>query len=82
VRQLTGRTMTDHIVVFEGTERLVGQTVRVAVKDSSPFTLYGDVLTEEVIGANPGRESGGDVANTPDLAVGVRPNKFSLPLVS
>src|SRR5262245_35168563 len=27
--QLTGRTMTDHIVVFEGNERLVGRTVRV-----------------------------------------------------
>src|SRR5436305_320804 len=26
-RQLTGRTMTDHIVVFAGNERLVGQTV-------------------------------------------------------
>src|SRR5262249_51059858 len=30
--QLTGRTMTDHIVVFEGNERLIGQTVSVAVQ--------------------------------------------------
>ena len=27
--QLTGRTMTDHIVVFDGTRRLIGQTVTV-----------------------------------------------------
>ena len=26
--QLTGRTMTDHIVVFDGNERLIGRTVR------------------------------------------------------
>jgi tRNA-2-methylthio-N6-dimethylallyladenosine synthase len=43
VKQLTGRTMTDHIVVFDGTDRLVGRTVRVAVTDASPFTLYGEV---------------------------------------
>src|SRR4029078_8766661 len=30
-RQLTGRTMTDHIVVFDGNPRLIGQTVAVAV---------------------------------------------------
>ena len=28
VRQLTGRTMTDHIVVFDGHDRLIGQTLR------------------------------------------------------
>jgi tRNA-2-methylthio-N6-dimethylallyladenosine synthase len=57
VKQLTGRSMTDHIVVFDGTDRLIGQTVRVAIDNSSPFTLYGKVLTEEMIGveenANP-----------------------------
>jgi tRNA-2-methylthio-N6-dimethylallyladenosine synthase len=51
VRQLTGRTMTDHIVVFDGTDRLVGQTVAVAVEDASPFTLYGRPVTAEVVGA-------------------------------
>ena len=51
VKQLTGRSMTDHIVVFDGSERLVGHTVRVAVEDASPFTLYGRVLTGEVPGA-------------------------------
>jgi tRNA-2-methylthio-N6-dimethylallyladenosine synthase len=48
--QLTGRAMTDHIVVFDGTERLSGQTVRVQVEDASAFTLYGRVLTGEHAG--------------------------------
>jgi tRNA-2-methylthio-N6-dimethylallyladenosine synthase len=48
--QLTGRTMTDHIVVFEGHERLIGQTVRVEIKEASAFTLFGTVQTSEQIG--------------------------------
>jgi tRNA-2-methylthio-N6-dimethylallyladenosine synthase len=50
VKQLIGRSMTDHIVVFDGTDRLIGCTVQVAVADSSPFTLYGTVLTDESVG--------------------------------
>ncbi|MBY0461172.1 MAG: tRNA (N6-isopentenyl adenosine(37)-C2)-methylthiotransferase MiaB, partial [Gemmataceae bacterium] len=50
VKQLTGRSMADHIVVFDGTDRLIGHTVRVAVTDASPFTLYGDILTDAVTG--------------------------------
>jgi len=46
-KQLTGRSMTDHIVVFDGNERLIGQTVRVAIHEASPFTLYGTVETSE-----------------------------------
>ena len=49
--QLTGRTMTDHIVVFDGPARLAGNTVPVLVTEASPFTLYGDVITGEFIGA-------------------------------
>ncbi|HEY1190665.1 MAG TPA: MiaB/RimO family radical SAM methylthiotransferase, partial [Gemmata sp.] len=74
--QLTGRSMADHIVVFDGTARLVGHTVRVAVTDASPFTLYGDVLLDEVVGAQdlpPEREQRG--------APPSRPDRFSLPLV-
>lgn len=48
--QLTGRTMTDHIVVFDGNERLAGQTVDVVVEDASAFTLFGSVVTGEPIG--------------------------------
>jgi tRNA-2-methylthio-N6-dimethylallyladenosine synthase len=44
-RQLTGRTMTDHIVVFEGNERLVGHTVTVTVQEATAFTLFGIVDT-------------------------------------
>ena len=49
-RQLTGRSMTDHIVVFDGSPRLVGQTIQVLIREASSFTLYGDVETSEVDG--------------------------------
>src|SRR5262249_51464722 len=57
IRQLTGRSMSDHIVVFDGTERLIGQTVQLAIMDASPFTLYGDVLTEELVGETESRHA-------------------------
>jgi tRNA-2-methylthio-N6-dimethylallyladenosine synthase len=47
VKQLTGRTMTDHIAVFDGPDRLIGRTVTVDVSDASAFTLYGAVRTGE-----------------------------------
>ncbi len=31
---------------------LIGQTVQVRISDASPFTLYGTVLTEEVVGVD------------------------------
>lgn len=49
-RQLTGRTMTDHSVVFDGHPRLIGQLLNVTIEAASPFTLYGRVETEEVLG--------------------------------
>jgi tRNA-2-methylthio-N6-dimethylallyladenosine synthase len=42
--------MTDHIVVFEGNERLIGQNVSVMIDDASAFTLFGTVATQEQIG--------------------------------
>ena len=45
IQQLTGRTMTDHIVVFDAPDRLVGQTVQVDIEDASSFTLFGRVKT-------------------------------------
>jgi tRNA-2-methylthio-N6-dimethylallyladenosine synthase len=48
--QLTGRARTDHIVVFDGNERLTGQTVRVAVEEATAFTLFGTVATGEQVG--------------------------------
>ena len=37
----------DRIAVFDGTERLVGKMVRVAVEDASAVTLFGRVETTE-----------------------------------
>lgn len=48
--QLTGRSMTDHIVVFDGPARLAGHTVRVLIDDASAFTLFGIVETAELVG--------------------------------
>jgi len=50
-RQLTGRTMTDHSVVFDGNPRLIGQILNVTVEAASPFTLYGRVETDEISSA-------------------------------
>ncbi|GIW80005.1 MAG: tRNA-2-methylthio-N(6)-dimethylallyladenosine synthase [Gemmatales bacterium] len=47
--QLTGRTRTDHIVVFDGNPRLIGQTVSVQVEAATAFTLFGKVVTHEVV---------------------------------
>ncbi len=48
--QLTGRTVTDHIVVFEGNERLTGQIVAVDIAEATAFTLFGAVVTGEQVG--------------------------------
>lgn len=48
--QLTGRTRTDHIVVFDGNPRLAGQTMEIDIDDATSFTLYGNVVTNEQIG--------------------------------
>jgi tRNA-2-methylthio-N6-dimethylallyladenosine synthase len=50
VPQLTGRTMTDHIAVFNAPHRLIGQTIKVDVVDASGFTLFGQVRTDEQVG--------------------------------
>ncbi len=44
--QLTGRTHCDRIVVFEGTERLIGQTIPIGIYDATAHTLIGTVVTE------------------------------------
>ena len=48
--QLTGRTMTDHIVVFDGNERLIGRTISVQIEEATAFTLFGRVVTGEQVG--------------------------------
>ena len=51
LRQLTGRTMTDHIVVFPGHDRLIGELLPVDVTSAGDFTLYGELETATLIGA-------------------------------
>jgi tRNA-2-methylthio-N6-dimethylallyladenosine synthase len=52
LQQLTGRTRSDHIVVFEGNGRLIGQTVAVTVEEATAFTLFGTVVTGEQVGVD------------------------------
>ncbi len=47
--------MTDHIVVFEGNERLIGRTISVQIKEATAFTLFGTVVTGEQVGVEIGR---------------------------
>jgi tRNA-2-methylthio-N6-dimethylallyladenosine synthase len=49
--QMTGRTNTDHIVVFDGNERLIGQFLRVFIEEATAFTLFGTIETGEHIGS-------------------------------
>ncbi|QDT70405.1 tRNA-2-methylthio-N(6)-dimethylallyladenosine synthase [Planctomycetes bacterium MalM25] len=46
--QLTGRTLCDRIVVFEGNRRQIGQTLPIAIYDANAHTLFGAVVTEHV----------------------------------
>ncbi|MFT5302859.1 MAG: tRNA-2-methylthio-N6-dimethylallyladenosine synthase [Mariniblastus sp.] len=46
--QLTGRTHCDRIVVFDGTKRLVGQTIPIGIYEIAAFTLLGTVVTDHV----------------------------------
>ena len=46
--QLVGRTHDDRIVVFDGTRRQVGETLPIAIYDTTAFTLFGTVVTEQV----------------------------------
>jgi tRNA-2-methylthio-N6-dimethylallyladenosine synthase len=77
LRQLTGRTMTDHIVVFEGSERLVGQTVPVVVEEATAFTLFGTVVTGEQVGVDPVRQQACEAVPPP----AERGGRIALPLI-
>jgi tRNA-2-methylthio-N6-dimethylallyladenosine synthase len=46
--QLTGRTMCDRIVVFDGNRRQMGQTLPVTIYDANAHTLFGTVVTQHV----------------------------------
>jgi tRNA-2-methylthio-N6-dimethylallyladenosine synthase len=46
ILQLTGRTLCDRIVVFEGHRRLIGEILPAVIYDCSAYTLVGAVVTE------------------------------------
>ncbi|MEQ8212030.1 MAG: tRNA (N6-isopentenyl adenosine(37)-C2)-methylthiotransferase MiaB [Lacipirellulaceae bacterium] len=48
VLQLTGRTMCDRIVVFEGNRRQIGEILPIAIYDANAHTLFGNVVTQHV----------------------------------
>jgi tRNA-2-methylthio-N6-dimethylallyladenosine synthase len=73
--QLTGRTPTDHIVVFDGNPRLAGATVDVDIREATAFTLFGEVATGERVGV---AEDG--IAATA-LALGREAVRVSLPVI-
>jgi tRNA-2-methylthio-N6-dimethylallyladenosine synthase len=48
LRQMTGRTMCDRIVVWDGHERQAGQLLDILIHDVSATTLFGSVETHEL----------------------------------
>ncbi|MCG8451197.1 MAG: tRNA (N6-isopentenyl adenosine(37)-C2)-methylthiotransferase MiaB [Pirellulales bacterium] len=46
--QLTGRTMCDRIVVFDGNRRQIGQILPITIYDANAHTLFGTVVTQHV----------------------------------
>jgi tRNA-2-methylthio-N6-dimethylallyladenosine synthase len=79
-RQLTGRTPTDHIVVFDGNERLTGRLVNVRITEASSFTLFGEVLTQELTGAP--ADSSGPPAPGRTAPAEYRGSRLSLPVLA
>lgn len=83
-RQLTGRTRSDHIVVFEGNERLIGQTVSVDVDQATSFTLFGTVATTEQIGVEDGSPrvaSASGLENQCSMPAETPSSRVALPLI-
>jgi tRNA-2-methylthio-N6-dimethylallyladenosine synthase len=76
-KQLTGRSRSDHIVVFEGNERLIGRTVAVHVEEATAFTLFGTVVTGEQVGV----ERDDQVFETRAPQEPAETGRFHLPLV-
>ncbi len=43
VTQLSGRTAGDLIVMFEGDESFIGETIHVRIDRAAPLTLFGEM---------------------------------------
>ncbi len=67
--QLTGRTRTDHIVVFDGNPRLAGATLDIDIVDATSFTLFGNVATSEQVGVDRERYAETPVENRERVAL-------------
>ncbi len=48
LRQMTGRTHCDRIVVWDGNQRQAGQLCSILIHDASSHTLFGSIETAEV----------------------------------
>ncbi|MFM7319182.1 MAG: tRNA (N6-isopentenyl adenosine(37)-C2)-methylthiotransferase MiaB [Isosphaeraceae bacterium] len=46
--QLTGRTLTDRICLFDGNPRLIGSYINVRVVSASAVSLFAEVVTERI----------------------------------
>ena len=75
--QLTGRTPSDHIVVFDGNPRLIGASIEIDIVDATSFTLFGNAVTGERIGVDEIRE---DCCEVPSATI-TKNDRISLPLV-
>jgi len=51
--QMTGRTITDRICVFEGNARLIGTYSKVKVVSASAVTMFAEVVTDRVTHGRP-----------------------------
>lgn len=51
--QLTGRTLTDRICIFDGNPRLIGSYTNVKVVSTTPVTLFAEVVTDRVAHTRP-----------------------------
>jgi tRNA-2-methylthio-N6-dimethylallyladenosine synthase len=60
VTQMTGRTLDDRIVVWDGNLRQAGQFVPVRIVEASPFTLVGTIVTRQLVGIGGFTGSSGD----------------------
>ncbi len=74
--QLTGRTMTDHIVVFDGPVTLTGSLLDVDIDDATAFTLFGTLWSQSHVDPPPATAPT-DGGAGPEPAIG----RLSLPLV-
>jgi tRNA-2-methylthio-N6-dimethylallyladenosine synthase len=75
--QLTGRTRTDHIVVFEGHRRLTGHAVEVLVEEATAFTLFGTAVIGEQVGAREACENN----DKQSIAMAEDKRRIGLPMV-